>query len=493
MSAVASPALIISSPKSPRSTHRRSSSTQSSPRHNRVRSHHSPRSTRNPPPEQDLHPPGRPNYDGPPQPGFVPDNLHETEGLFTADPTTGAFAAGGDEHQPEVPPAGSGRGRRFVGGFVGSLKKKAWRQRGRPDDPEALVAYPAPVVVHDGERQYAAVPGGDPDERRYASPERYASPVPEAATSAHNAELYPIVERHYAEEYEQAPGHERKQSSTSTDTMHQTQEHYEGTTIVNHEPVMYGSPPYVEPQPGPDYAKIEPPPSEASFGSYLARAQRFLKSVNDLPWIAQDRVTVDYIPKGAREQMAQEEAMSNIGSPMPPPAPRPRSGVARRTTVSWYNSQGPIDLLAGSSPRPLNEFGQPMPKEGFVPAHIPQVPPTQYPYTSPGAGTATYGTNTPILVAATPPRPSPKPMVGALGPNTPRSGPGTPRRVPPPRYDPDFDGPPGTGTYRMPGSPRYAMGGYIPHEQLQAHGMPQAQSYAASTVSSMAQSARRPS
>ncbi|KAJ7070574.1 hypothetical protein C8F01DRAFT_1106901 [Mycena amicta] len=437
------PVHIISSPKAPRSSHRRSSSSRSSPRQKRV----------------PLVPqPSQPNYVGPPSPGFAPTNLHENDETFNMDPTTGVLDAGaGETYQAYIPPAGR---RRFVGGFVGGLKKALW-QRGRPGEPEPFVAYPEPAIIHEEETEYEPVPHAEM-EGRYAPPEQYPlSPVPEASTSGHHAvgaeTPYRDREEHYYQdpygETIEKPGHERKESSTSTDTMHQTQEHYEGTTIVNHEP-------FVEPQPGPDYAKISPPP------------------INDLPWISPDRVTVDYIPRGAREQMAMEDAMSSsIGSPRP--RPRPRSGAVRRTTISWYNANQPpgsIDLLAGGSP--LDEFGQPMMPKEIPMTFSPKPPPTQYPYTSPGAS-MTYANNMPIPPQHTPPRP---PLAGAMGLNT-------PRRVPPPRYDPDIDGPPGSGTYRLPGSPRYAMGGYIPYEQLEPQQM--AQAYTASTVSSVAPSGRR--
>ncbi|KAF7307400.1 hypothetical protein MIND_00534200 [Mycena indigotica] len=453
----------ISSPKAPRSSHhRRSSSTRSSPRQNRVRSYPSPRSPTTPPESEFVAAsPFRAtdNYAGPSTPGFVPENLHVADETFDIDPTTGVLDAAGETYQPPIPPAGRNR---FVGGFVGGIKK-AWWQRGRPPaDLEESVPYPEPAIIHDGETQYEAL---SPEER-YGHEAHTPYPEQQYLEDIHEE----TVEDH-------RPSHERKESSTSTDTMHQN---YEGTTIVNHEPFQnqYGSPQFYEPQPGPDYAKISPPRSEASLGSYIARVQRFIKAINDLPWISSDRVTVDYIPRGAREQMALESAMgSSIGSPRP----RPRSRVGRRTTVSWYNSNQPpgsVDLLAGSTP--LDEFGQPiMPKE--IPlSFAPQSPATQYPYTSPGAGLV-YGNNSPIPVPQSPQR-SPPPMAGALGPNTPK---GTPRRVPPPRYDPDIDGPPGSGTYRLPGSPRYAMGGYVPYEQLGP-----GQAYTASTISSVSPSTR---
>ena len=50
---------------------------------------------------------------------------------------------------------------------------------------------------------------------------------------------------------------------------------------------------------GPDYAKMDrptPPQSDVSFNTYVTRFQNFVHDLVSLPWIAKERVTVDYYP-----------------------------------------------------------------------------------------------------------------------------------------------------------------------------------------------------
>ncbi|KAJ7201294.1 hypothetical protein GGX14DRAFT_656234 [Mycena pura] len=449
--------VYISSPRARRSSQRRSSSMRSatSPRTPRTPRHRdervSPRSS-----------PNGPNYAGPPQPhpNMVPENLYPVEESHDFDPTTGGHDAAGETYQEAIPPAGR---RRLVGGFVGGLRK-AWKHRGvgLGAPQEAGIAFPEPAVVPDGEAQYEPVPRGEPEGTyAYASPaveaqqaapvfdDRYAtaSPVPDGQyRDAPYA--YPETQAQYRDSVERAP-HLRQESSGSTaETVHATQEQYEGTTIVNHGPFVpfvpsqqFGSPQLVEPQPGSDYAKMHSPRSETSFGSHLSRIHRFLQGINQLPWVAPERVTVDYIPRGAREQMAMEEAaLANAATPRP----RPRSGMSRRPAISWYNSnapQGSVDLLSDGA-SPLTEFGQA--KE------LPVASPTEAHRDLAGELGLKYANNIPTLMTPAPP---PPPMVAKR-----------PHRVPVPRYSPDVDGPPGSGTYR---APRYPMGGYVPYEQQQ--------------------------
>ena len=53
---------------------------------------------------------------------------------------------------------------------------------------------------------------------------------------------------------------------------------------------------------GPDYIKMDrptPPQSDVSFNTYMVRFQNFVHDLAGLPWMANDRVTVDYYPSSA--------------------------------------------------------------------------------------------------------------------------------------------------------------------------------------------------
>ena len=53
---------------------------------------------------------------------------------------------------------------------------------------------------------------------------------------------------------------------------------------------------------GPDYIKMDrptPPQSDVSFNTYMVRFQNFIHDLAGLPWMANDRVTVDYYPSAA--------------------------------------------------------------------------------------------------------------------------------------------------------------------------------------------------
>ncbi|KAJ7044953.1 hypothetical protein C8F04DRAFT_519854 [Mycena alexandri] len=442
----------ISSPRAPRSSHHRASSTRTSPRA-------SPRQDR-------VRPfgghdgPKQPNYEAPQQAPLVPENLDDARDTFNVDPGVGILEAGGETYQPAIAPAGR---HRFVGGFIGGMRKAWQRNRG----PGEGIAFPEPAVVHEEETQYESVPRAEP-EVQYAAPEPefpYAAPSPNARHAPSPPQVHYATSAQYATpavryadagpevEYPEREPHRRQESSSSTsETAHATtQEHYEGTTIVNHEPNQLGSPEFVEPQPGSDYAKMgSPPRSEASFGSYLTRVHRFFQTVNQLPWIAPDRVTVDYIPGKARQQAAQE------------PTARSRSRSVRRTTVTWYNSnvpQGSVDLLSGASTHtPLDEFAQAKPLYGE-------------------GAEAKYASNTP---AGQPAMAFASRGAGMASMPPPQPQPGRPHRVPVPQYDPEAGDPEserGGGYYE----PRYPNG-YVPYEQLDPAQM--AQTYTGSSVNS---------
>ncbi|KAJ7292824.1 hypothetical protein C8J57DRAFT_1490311 [Mycena rebaudengoi] len=412
----------ISSPRAPRASHARSSS-RSSPRQDRTQRFGGYR-------------PNQPNYEGDVHPpALVPENLHEDNDTFNVDPTAAVLESGGETYQAPVERAGR---RNFVGGFVFGLRKAMQRNRG-PQEAGGQNHHDAPIILESppGENQYESIPRGDPEAEAAGMQPQYSTPAPES--------------------------HRRQESSTSTsETVHATQEHYEGTTVVNHEPMLPGDqsniPVLVEPQPGSDYAKMSPPRSEASFGSYLTRIHKVIQAFNDLPWIATDRVTVDYVPGKARSD-----------------SPGPRSSGARRPILSWYNPNAPqdgiVDLLSSgtSSSLPPNS-----PLEYSIPTATPTA---QYP------NSGVYANNLPVHTVS----PGP-PMASRTRGITSRSS--RPRRVPIPQYDPALTpnqadaSVPDTAYYTH--TPQYPRGGYVPYEQQPGYGPNMVQMFTGSSVASAA-------
>ncbi|KAJ6623141.1 hypothetical protein B0H10DRAFT_1944140 [Mycena sp. CBHHK59/15] len=413
--------MYISSPRAPRTSHTRSSSRTSPRQQERVHRFGGYRPNQ-PNHETAVHPPP-----------LVPLNLHENRDTFNLDPTAAVLESGGETYQAPVERAGR---RNFVGGFVGGLRK-ALQRNPNPRDPQAHahgLVYPDAVVVSEAPAEephvYESIPRGEP-EMQYAEPAQYAPPTHES--------------------------HHRQESSSSTsETVHATQEQYDGTTVANHEPILpseqFGSPVLVEPQPGSDYAKMDSPPrSEASFGSYLTRVHRFFQTLNNLPWVAPERVTVDYIPGKARQ----------------PDAVRPRR--ARRPVISWYNAHAPqnsVDLLGSSSP-----------STDYQPVHAAAQSPD-----------VVYANNipTPSAVAAA----SPPPMASTTRGMASAPAPNRVPRVPVPQYDAppaaQYDTPAaaaGPGAYYAYTSPRYPNG-YVPYEQQPGYDAHMVQMYTGSSAAS---------
>ena len=105
------------------------------------------------------------------------------------------------------------------------------------------------------------------------------------------------------------------------------------------------SPILVEPRPSSDYAKMEPPvpaPPEPSLGHYVSRIHRFIKDVNDLPWVS-PRTTVDYIPGQSSRSRDHSQRTRVPGRPS--------------TTLSWYAPpmHQSLDLLS-SGPTPMTRL-----------------------------------------------------------------------------------------------------------------------------------------
>ncbi|KAE9407747.1 hypothetical protein BT96DRAFT_83118 [Gymnopus androsaceus JB14] len=183
-------------------------------------------------------------------------------------------------------------------------------------------------------------------------------------------------------------------SPSSSETMYEYPEPDDGTTAVDHQPQVvvpmpnpghYVTPVIAEPQLAPDYAKMDSPygltgssesDSSGADGdnTYMSRLAKFFKHLNDLPWVAESRVTVDYYPGQAKRRG------------------RSRPGHGKRI-LSWYNrhafpalnntNRNSLDLNASPSPKPeplamaqYQTFQAVMPARGVGSANQPLILPT---------------------------------------------------------------------------------------------------------------------
>lgn len=155
------------------------------------------------------------------------------------------------------------------------------------------------------------------------------------------------------------------------------------------------SPVLVEPRRASDYAKMDSPapgpPSEPSLGTQINRVQKFMHDLNSLPWVAGDRLTVDYHPGLTRGGKPRSHVVER------PPDPQP----AHRPPDSWYRSPHhySVDLLSGASspisPRAQTERHRPRRQASadmyrretspIIPSPYPFQLPYQYPYPVPNA------------------------------------------------------------------------------------------------------------
>ncbi|KAJ3889554.1 hypothetical protein GG344DRAFT_78668 [Lentinula edodes] len=254
------------------------------------------------------------------------ENLHQDNSTFNLDPDAPILGAGGESIQEAIRSEEQRNEMRkeknFVGGFVVGLKrvlKPTWNDNRQQSDPEAA---------------YTGTP--------YGADNTY---LPARGPAD-------IEEQHPHSESSRSPSSE-SQFSPSSETMHGTQEFPDdGTTAIDHQsmpmpvpiPGHYVSPILVEPQLAPDYAKMgssASSTSEGSLNSYVSRIAHFFQHINELPWVADSRVTVDYYPGQSPR--------------------RARSRPPHRKVLSWYNRHAfppgqnaePLDLDAGSSPSPV--------------------------------------------------------------------------------------------------------------------------------------------
>ena len=118
------------------------------------------------------------------------------------------------------------------------------------------------------------------------------------------------------------------------------------TPILADASIRVSSPILAEPRPSADFMKMEspirPPPAE-SIRSQIARAGKFVRDLNQLPWIASSGVSSIYVPGEATTRRYSRPISKNKGS-------------------SWYTSRAkPIDLFAGPSTTGLLPLQPPPP------------------------------------------------------------------------------------------------------------------------------------
>ncbi|KAG6817898.1 hypothetical protein H0H87_001730 [Tephrocybe sp. NHM501043] len=172
--------------------------------------------------------------------------------------------------------------------------------------------------------------------------------------------------------------------TSSSNTIHETADEYEGTTAVSHDafPVaqVMGSPEYVEPQPTMDYAKMESPrASITSFGSYISRVKQFFHDLNELPWVA-ERVTVDFVPgeKKGRRQVREQRLKSKTWYEDTSHSRVPAQ-LFSDTTSSSSQTGGPTQFQAQHpTPFPVDRIRSLPPQEDTL-LEEPQVPTTSPP------------------------------------------------------------------------------------------------------------------
>lgn len=268
-----------------------------------------------------------------------------TNDAFTVDPNSPYLESQAQNRGPPSPTTASGK--RFVGGFkIPALIKRALaNQEKRP----AEVPLPTPTTGY---------------------------------SSADNSQHYSNPMMHGGSAHAEHTRYAYVSPPSSSDTAYDTHEHhgtdegYDGsTTAADHQlfstAPIYHSPVYVEPQPGPDYAKMEsqvPSSSVKSFSSYISAVQKFFHDINELPWVA-ERVTADYVPGQSR---------------------RRRTSRSVHRSSSWYGNRPDmghpiyIDPSSKSSSNP----NSPVPV-------IPVPPPQHAPYT-PVAHSRGYSVPSPL-------------------------------------------------------------------------------------------------
>jgi hypothetical protein len=285
-----------------------------------------------------------------------------------------------------VPVATNGKSEKknFVGGFVSGLRRlPKVMSKSRLRDHNKLERHGTSGTVastsetgRTGHSRYAypgpsglGVPKTNSDDiptvERLETPPRASSASPARLTSPADAEgsfrdgrkerlILPAVRE---QSYERslhpsllAPRpHDRSHNTSTSSRPFEREEEVPNamsTPILAEPPIQISSPILAEPRPSADFAKMEspirPPPAE-SVASQLARARRFFRDLNGLPWIASRGISDVYLP-------GQSEIRRRYSRPP-------------RDSKSWYTPRNTrtLDLLAGPSTTGLLPTQQPIP------------------------------------------------------------------------------------------------------------------------------------
>ncbi|TFK39274.1 hypothetical protein BDQ12DRAFT_682499 [Crucibulum laeve] len=219
----------------------------------------------------------------------IPENLESVDrDTFNMDPDANVLSAAGAESAAQSPPPNMREGRTFFRGFMGGMRRAMTRPNRR--DRER------------GDTERGTLFGVPPSD----SDSGYATSPPTAGPSTLPPQQYAYSSSPRQQQQQQTAYGYSASPSTPSETLHGTVEAHTfpeaEPTAVGHElpspdSVVLASPESVEPQYGPDYVKMEPPPpSDISLNTYIARIKQFFKDINELPWVAHERVTADYYP-----------------------------------------------------------------------------------------------------------------------------------------------------------------------------------------------------
>ena len=261
---------------------------------------------------------------------------------------------------------------------------------------------------------------------------------------------------------------------------------------------------------GSDYVgmRIPPPESDTSFRTYLKRASKLVSDISTLPWVAPDRVTVDYYPERTKrrdepqrhpailwthQNFSAHEYLHNhpggldldsTGSQMSSPidnlmAPRRRTSYQDMDLDDEFGEYdqeptfySPRPEYPNRAPTASHPASSPHPKYANRPPpahHIPPAPsdrdqytPRPFPLDETWAGAASQVQHPPIglwqTVGTASPRHAPPPSQPTS--HRPHTTPNPPRRSAPPSEGGSSGGGGGSTWQQYPRE----MGGYVPYE-----------------------------
>lgn len=242
------------------------------------------------------------------------ENLRRIEeGHNDFEPTTGYLgpASAAEAPSDDSPSEKGGKGR-FVGGFkfMAGLRhamRPRWKEEPEPD----------PYAAQD-------IRGGWPVSADAGANHQYAAQSPAQQSMMQSPAIerweYPVSPRYDETPYDPpippAPAPDpvppQTMSPPTSETHHATHDMWDGTTAVHQD--VRPDPPHVPVYPYPmqtAYAKpnLDTPAAQpGGQGGHMSRIRNFFRELNDLPWIAPDRITVDYVPGRLKQTDSSQPA-----------------------------------------------------------------------------------------------------------------------------------------------------------------------------------------